>query len=62
MHEVKEDAILMKEALLKGAKSAKTKVKIHTVPNLKSAQELLPSIMSKSSAILYENDLPDHYF
>jgi len=50
------------EALLKGAKLAKTKVKIHTVPDLKSAQELLPSIMSKTSGILYENDLSDNYF
>jgi len=50
------------EALLKGAKLAKTKVKIHLVPDLKSAQELLPSIMSKTSAILYENDLSDQYF
>ena len=50
------------EALLKGAKSAQTKVKIHPVPDLKSAQELLPSIMSKTSAILYENDLSDNYF
>lgn len=50
------------EALLKGAKLAKTKVKIHTVADLKSAQELLPSIMSKNSAILYENDLSDQYF
>jgi len=50
------------EALLKGAKLAKTKVKIHTVPNLKSANELLPSIMLKNSAVLFENDLSDQYF
>jgi len=50
------------DSLTKGAKLAKTKVKIHPVPNLKSAQDLLPSIMSKNSAILYENDLSDQYF
>lgn len=50
------------EALSKGAKLAKTKVKIHTVPNLKSANELLPSIMLKNSAVLFENDLSDQYF
>jgi UDP-N-acetylmuramoyl-tripeptide--D-alanyl-D-alanine ligase len=51
-----------KDSLTQGAKLAKTKVKIHSVPDLKSAQELLPSIMSKTSAILYENDLSDQYF
>jgi len=50
------------KALTKGTQEAKTKVKIHPVPNLKSANELLPSIMSKNSAILYENDLSDQYF
>ena len=50
------------ESLTQGVKLAKTKVKIHTVANLKSANELLPSIMSKNSAILYENDLSDQYF
>ncbi len=51
-----------REALLKGTTLAKTKVKVHSVTDLKSAQELLPSIISKNSAILYENDLSDQYF
>jgi hypothetical protein len=50
------------ESLTKGAKLAKTKVNIHSIIDLKSANELLPSIMSKNSAILYENDLSDQYF
>jgi UDP-N-acetylmuramoyl-tripeptide--D-alanyl-D-alanine ligase len=50
------------ESLIQGIKQAKTKVKTHSVPNLKSANELLPSIISKNSAILYENDLSDQYF
>lgn len=45
-----------------GIKSTKSKVKVFTVTDLKSAQEILPSILSKSSAILFENDLPDNYF
>ena len=50
------------ESLTKGARLAKTKVNIHQALDLKSANELLPSIMSKNSAILYENDLSDQYF
>lgn len=45
-----------------GIKKSKSKVKVFAVPNLKSAQDILPSILSKSSAILFENDLPDNYF
>lgn len=51
-----------KIALSQGAKLAKTKVKIITVPDLKSAQEILPTITTKNSAILFENDLSDQYF
>jgi UDP-N-acetylmuramoyl-tripeptide--D-alanyl-D-alanine ligase len=50
------------DSLIQGVKLAKTKTKIHLVSNLKSANELLPSIMSKNSVILFENDLSDQYF
>jgi UDP-N-acetylmuramoyl-tripeptide--D-alanyl-D-alanine ligase len=50
------------ESLQKGIKSSKKSLKIFTVPDLKSAQEIIPTIISKNSAILFENDLPDHYF
>ena len=50
------------QSFQKGIKSTKSKTKIFTVPDLKSAQEILPTIISKNSAILFENDLPDHYF
>ncbi len=49
-------------SLTKGIKSTKSSIKIFTVPDLKSAQEILPTITTKNSAILFENDLPDHYF
>jgi UDP-N-acetylmuramoyl-tripeptide--D-alanyl-D-alanine ligase len=51
-----------KSSLEKGVKSIKSKVKVFTVPDLKSAQEILPTIITKDSAILFENDLPDQYF
>jgi UDP-N-acetylmuramoyl-tripeptide--D-alanyl-D-alanine ligase len=51
-----------KLSLEKGVKSTKSKVKIFTVPDLKAAQDLLPTIITKDSAILFENDLPDQYF
>ena len=49
-------------SLTKGIKSIKSSIKIFTVPDLKSAQDILPTITTKNSAILFENDLPDQYF
>jgi UDP-N-acetylmuramoyl-tripeptide--D-alanyl-D-alanine ligase len=46
----------------KGIKSTKSKTKVFITPNLKSAQEIISTIISKNSSILFENDLPDHYF
>lgn len=45
-----------------GIRSTKSKTKVFTVPDLKTAQSIIPTIISKNSAILFENDLPDHYF
>ncbi len=50
------------KSLENGIKSAKSKTKVFTAPDLKSAQEIIQTIISKNSAILFENDLPDHYF
>ena len=54
--------ITNRHSLLKGAKSAKSKTKIHTIDSFAQAQNLLPTISSTDSAILFENDLPDNYF
>jgi UDP-N-acetylmuramoyl-tripeptide--D-alanyl-D-alanine ligase len=51
-----------KNSFEKGIKLSKSKIKTFFVPDFKSAQETLPSIISKNSAILFENDLPDNYF
>jgi UDP-N-acetylmuramoyl-tripeptide--D-alanyl-D-alanine ligase len=45
-----------------GIKQSKSKTKVFTAPDLKSAQEIIQTIISKNSAILFENDLPDNYF
>lgn len=51
-----------REALLKGAKAAKKKVKIYLVDDSEEAKVKLSSIAIPGSAILLENDLPDQYF
>ena len=45
-----------------GIKKSKSKTKVFTASDLKSAQEIIQTIVSKNSAILFENDLPDNYF
>lgn len=49
-----------KEALLAGLK--KSPAKVHPLASIAEAEKLLPSITSPDAAILFENDLPDHYF
>jgi UDP-N-acetylmuramoyl-tripeptide--D-alanyl-D-alanine ligase len=51
-----------KDSLLKGAKSTKSPAKVHLVDNFAQAQNLLPTISTTNTAILFENDLPDNYF
>jgi len=51
-----------KDSLSEGAKSAKSSTKIYFVDNFAQAQNLLPTISTTNTAILFENDLPDNYF
>jgi UDP-N-acetylmuramoyl-tripeptide--D-alanyl-D-alanine ligase len=51
-----------RESFIKGIKQAHTKTEAETVASLAEAQKSLNRLSTPNTAILFENDLPDHYF
>jgi len=49
-----------RQSLLDGLKN--TKAKVHVIGQVSETLTLLPTITSPGAVVLFENDLPDHYF